>query len=378
MLAPMHLEATAAPQDVELWPRMTPLVEAAIATALAVMVAFESRSGLSVPARVIVAAIPPVLWISCALPRKPPFLVRATLTIGAVAVLAWYPAKFDAAPFFLVILIGESAVIAPMWQSIAVAAASASLLAGFDVAGRFDGSIVWLLAFGFTWSIMTLLQSRLRLLEQIGERAAFEERQRIARELHDVIAHSLAVTMLHLTGARLALERDPADAARALLEAERLGRQSLAEIRRTIGLLAPGDGAPTAAMPGAADIPDLVADFADAGLGVHFDCAGDLGCVSPAAGLSAYRIVQESLANVVKHTPGAAARICVQVDEDHAHIDIRNPVSATARVGRGRDEGGIGLAGMRDRAELLGGTLRAGPDGDDWLVRADIPIRLVP
>ena len=119
-------------------------------------------------------------------------------------------------------------------------------------------------------------------------------------------------------------------------------------------------------------------DFADAGLGVHFDCAGDLGCVSPAAGLSAYRIVQESLANVVKHTPGAAARICVQIDDDHAHIDIRNPLAATARVGRGRDESGIGLAGMRDRAELLGGTLRAGPDGDDWRVRADIPIRLVP
>ena len=374
----MHLEATAAPRDVELWPSKTPLVEAAIATALAVMVAFESRPGLSVPARVIVAAIPPVLWISCALPRKPPFLVRAALTIGALAVLAWHPAKFDAAPFFLVILIGESAVIAPMWQSIAVAAASASLLAGFDVAGRYDGSIVWLLAFGFTWSIMTLLQSRLRLLEQIGERAAFEERQRIARELHDVIAHSLAVTMLHLTGARLALERDPADATRALLEAERLGRQSLAEIRRTIGLLAPGDGAPTAAMPGATDIPDLVGDFADAGLGVHFDCAGDLGCVSPAAGLSAYRIVQESLANVVKHTPGAAARICVQIDGDRARIDIRNPLPATARAERGRDEDGIGLAGMRDRAELLGGTLRAGPEGDDWHVRADIPISLMP
>jgi signal transduction histidine kinase len=68
----------------------------------------------------------------------------------------------------------------------------------------------------------------------------------------------------------------------------------------------------------------------------------------------------------------------VQIDDDRAHIDIRNPASATARVGRGGDEGGIGLAGMRDRAELLGGTLCAGPDGDDWLVRADIPIRLVP
>jgi signal transduction histidine kinase len=214
-------------------------------------------------------------------------------------------------------------------------------------------------------------------MEHIGERAAFEERQRIARELHDVIAHSLAVTMLHLTGARLALDRDPADARRALLEAERLGRQSLAEIRATIGLLAPGDQTPTAAMPGAPDIPDLVRDFVDAGLGVQFDCAGDLRLVSPAAGLSAYRIVQESLANIVKHTPGAAARVCMRIDETNAHLEIRNPL-ANEHAPRRRDGDGIGLVFMRDRAELLGGTLNAGPDGADWRVCADIPTSIAP
>jgi signal transduction histidine kinase len=364
-------------QSVELWPRATVYVEAAIATILAVVVVVETRPGWSVPAQVAIAAIPPVLWLACALPRKPPFLLRAALTIGAVALLVWHPAKFDVAPFFLVLLIGESAFIAPMWQGIVVTVASAALLAGLDIAGRYDGSLVWLLAFGFTWSMTTLVQSRLRLVEQIGERAAYEERQRIARELHDVIAHSLAVTMLHLTGARLALERDPADATRALLEAERLGRQSLAEIRATIGLLAPGAQAPTAAMPGAADVPVLVRDFADAGLVVHFDCSGDLGLVSPAAGLSAYRIVQESLANIVKHTPGADAHVCMRIDETIAHLEIRNPM-ATVRAARRRDDDGIGLVFMRDRAELLGGTLKAGPDGSDWRVCADIPTRLAP
>ena len=88
----------------------------------------------------------------------------------------------------------------------------------------------------------------------LAERAAADERQRIAREIHDVVAHSLAVTMLHLTGARLALHRDPKEAEAALLEAERLGRESLAEIRRTVGLLAPEGTGTAAPMPTAADI----------------------------------------------------------------------------------------------------------------------------
>jgi signal transduction histidine kinase len=363
--------------SVDLWPRMTVFVEAGIATVLAIIVVFEGRPGWSTAVCVVVAAIPPLLWWSCALWRQPPFAVRAALIVGSVAVLIWHPAQFDITPFFLVLLIGESAFVAPMWQGIVVAVVSSALLVGLEVAGRYEGSVVWLLAFGFTWSMTALIQSRLRLVEQIGERAAFEERQRIARELHDVIAHSLAVTMLHLTGARLALDRDPGDARRALLEAERLGRQSLAEIRATIGLLSPEQDAPTTAMPSASDIPRLVRDFADAGLGVQFDYAGDLDAVSPAAGLSAYRIVQESLANVVKHTPGAAASVCVRIDGTSMRVEIRNPIAASVGLSH-RDGRGSGLVFMRERAQLHGGALEAGPEGAEWLVRADIPTELLP
>ncbi len=375
----MEQQAGAGSVELELWPRRTPLFIAGIAIMVAAVVAVEPRPGLALPVRLALVAIPPLVWLGCAMSRSLPFPVRTAIIFGCVAGLVWYPARFDAAPFLLVILIGEAAVRAPSWSSIIVAAASIVLIAGLDVAGRYDGAIVWVLAFAFTWSMMTLLGSRMSLIGQIQERAAADERQRIARELHDVIAHSLAVTMLHLTGARLALERDPADAARALLEAERLGRRSLAEIRRTVGLLAPDDDSPAAAMPGATDIPELVSDFVAAGLDVQFDCAGDLARMSPAAGLSAYRIVQESLANVVKHTPASAVRLCVRIEGDRARIDVRNPLPVSARVGRGRDgreDGGIGLVGMRDRAELLGGTLRAGPDGDDWHVCADLPTSL--
>src|SRR5689334_9740995 len=108
-----------------LWPRCTPFVEAAIATLLAVQVAFEPRPGLGTAVRVVLSALPALMWWSCALFDAPPFLVRATVIIAAVAVLIWHPAKFDAAPFFLVLLIGESVVVAPQLQSIVVTATSA-------------------------------------------------------------------------------------------------------------------------------------------------------------------------------------------------------------------------------------------------------------
>ena len=363
-----------APRDeAALWPSWTPLVEAAIATFLAVLVAFEPRPGLSTAARVVLSAIPALAWWWCALPKQPPFLVHAAIIVAAVAALIWYPAKFDAAPFFLVLLIGESVVIAPRWQSITVTGASAGLLVGLDIGGRFDGSIVWLLAMGFAWSGTALIQSRLRLIGEIGERAAADERQRIARELHDVIAHTLAVTMLQLTGARLALERDPADAARALAEAERLGRQSLAELRRAVGLLAPGDPQLTTAMPTATDIPDLVREVSDAGLAVQFDCEGDLASVGPTTGLAMYRIVQESLANVARHTARAPAHVSIDVVDGHVYVDVRNPAQAGTRATTLRDNHGLGLVVMRERAEALGGTLRAGLDGDEWCVRAVMP-----
>ena len=357
----------------EIWPNWTPWAEVAVATLLAVIVALEVRPGWSVGARVALAAIPPLVWLSCAGSREPPFPLRAVIIIAAVGALVFHPAAFDAAPFFLVLLIGEAAAVARPWQSVVVVVACSALLIALDVAGRFHGSLIWLLAFAFTWSGMALLQSRLRLVDQIGERAAVEERQRIARELHDVIAHSLAVTMLHLTGARLALERDPDDAARALAEAERLGRQSLGEIRQTIGLLSPGDEAATAALPAAADIPELVRTVSDAGLCVKFVCTGDLARVPPTTGLTLYRVAQESLANVVKHASGADALLCVAVVDGHARVDVRNVLTSAHVRGRG-DGGGLGLKLMRERTELLGGTLYAGPDRDEWHVSVDLPL----
>jgi signal transduction histidine kinase len=240
--------------------------------------------------------------------------------------------------------------------------------------------ITWLLGAGISWTTARALANQQRLLAELraaqadlARQAAAEERRRIVREIHDVVAHSLAVTMLHLTAARHILERDPRQAAEALAEAERLGRQSLADIRRTVGLLraAPEEGA-APPLPSATDLPELIQSFAAAGLDVRLRSDGDAGRLSAAAGLGLYRIVQEALANAAKHAPGAPVEVELTVGAATTTVRVWNPRAGEPRAPAG--EPGLGVTGMRERAELLGGDLRAGPDGEGWCVEATIPV----
>jgi signal transduction histidine kinase len=203
----------------------------------------------------------------------------------------------------------------------------------------------------------------------LADRARAEERNRIARELHDVIAHSLTVSLLHLASARMAVRFDPADAERALAEAERLGRASLDEVRATVGLLKADGGAdegPAAPLPGMTGIPDLVERFRAAGAPVTLTVDGDADAVPATTGLAVYRIVQEALTNAAKHAGGAPVTVTVAVGAD---VGVR-----VDSAGRPRHGHGLGMDSMRERAESLGGTLTAGPGGRGWLVSAALPL----
>ena len=123
-------------------------------------------------------------------------------------------------------------------------------------------------------------------------------------------------------------------------------------------------------LPAAADVPTLVEDFRRTGLAVDLRVEGDLGAVSGTTGLALYRIVQESLTNVAKHAPGAGVAVELAVASDRVHVLVRNP--RTDPLEPAGDEG-FGTVGMEQRASLLGGTLRAGPDGDGWRVEAELP-----
>lgn len=204
----------------------------------------------------------------------------------------------------------------------------------------------------------------------LAERAKTDERNRIARELHDVIAHTLTISLLHVTSARLAVEYDPADASRALAEAERLSRESLDEVRTAMGALRPYSGSgsgPTTPLPGASGLPALVDRFRSVGADVTLTVHGQTEQLPATTGLAVYRIMQEALTNAIKHAPGASTAAILTVDS----AGVGLIVDSAGEPGSGR---GLGTLSMRERAEALGGTCRAGPGGRGWLVQARLPL----
>jgi signal transduction histidine kinase len=202
----------------------------------------------------------------------------------------------------------------------------------------------------------------------LAERSRAEERNRIARELHDVIAHSLTVSLLHIASARLAVEYDPADAARALEEAERLGRQSLSEVRSIVGMSRAQPGEDVAApVPRIGGVGELVEQFRRAGADIALVVEGDLARVPATTGATVYRIAQESLTNAAKHAPGTP--VVLRLSADPRRVELTVDSAGTPREGAG-----MGLDTMRERALALGGHCAAGPAGGGWRVHATLPV----
>jgi signal transduction histidine kinase len=303
----------------------------------------------------------------------------APVVIAASIALLLNPTDSDFTPFFLVLLSGEMACRLAPAAGLAIMGASMATMLGVEIWGPFDESFIWFVGIALGWAGGFAIQSTLRLHDEklaaqrtVAERAAAEERERFAREIHDVIAHTLSVTMLHLTGARLALERGAhEEAGGALRDAERMGRESLSDIRRIVGVLGSGRTGTAGPMPTAADLPALVAGFQSAGLDIALDVIGDPATLSPATGLGVYRIAQESLSNVAKHAPRSRTEVRLAVEDQQVHLLVRDHDGK--RAATHSENGGVGLRGMRERAAALGGFVEAGPDGDGWVVKATLP-----
>jgi signal transduction histidine kinase len=208
-----------------------------------------------------------------------------------------------------------------------------------------------------------------------ARQAAADERREIARDVHDVVAHTLAITMLHITAARMAVRRSsPRDAEEALAEAERHGRASLADIRRIVRVLRDDSSAVDPAQPGLADVEALAESYRAAGLPVRLSLTvpEDAGT---AAQLAVYRVLQEALANAARHGSGPATvdlsvrggAVTLRV-RNPVHDAVRNPVHDAAAPGRGS-----GLVGMRERVSAAGGTIDAGVSDGGWEVRVVVP-----
>jgi signal transduction histidine kinase len=235
------------------------------------------------------------------------------------------------------------------------------------------------------WLAGRAMHSRTRLTEALHEaaaqaaeehddelrRAAAEERRRIAREMHDLVAHSMSVMVVQAGGARRILDRDPARALEAAERIERTGREALAEMRHLLGVLHPSpEPRALAPQPTLAELDALITRAQAAGLPVHLHEDGARRPLPAGLDLAAYRIVQEALTNALKHAGGAATEVTVTWGELELAIEVRD---------RGRrraaNDGGHGLVGMRERVRVYGGELETGPArGGGWRVRATLPL----
>lgn len=335
-----------------------------------------------------------VIWLLDLIVLPWPRVIVTLVTATTVAYLVWIIGN-GLAPMFLFLLVMWIAYTGSRRDSYVALALSLATLVPFWA--QFDISVPWTVGIVSIWLGIQALIAQRRTLSQLraaqadlATRAAAAERQRIAGEIHDVVAHSLAVTMLHLTGARHILERDPQRAAQALAQAEHLGRQSLADVRRTVGLLqsadAPGSAARAvlAPLPTAADLRALVAEYAAAGMNVCLTIDGDPSELSASVSLAIYRITQEALANVVKHASRAAAEVQLSIDDAQQAVHLRihdgGGIAELIAPAPGGNAEGMGLPGMRRRAELLGGAFSAGPDpsGHGWVVECTLPATPLP
>ncbi|MEV2273742.1 sensor histidine kinase [Nonomuraea africana] len=217
-----------------------------------------------------------------------------------------------------------------------------------------------------------------RAQEQAMSRAVEQERSRIARELHDVVTHNVNVMVIQAGAARKVMDAAPERSKQAILAVEASGRAAMAELRHVMGLLAGPGGEPAQIpadglepQPGLDQLDSLIERVRAAGVTVSAAVAEPPGPLPPGVELAAYRVVQEALTNTMKHADGARASVAIRYHGDWMEIEIIDTGGAhAARAGDGQ---GGGLAGLRERLTIYGGTLRAGPAGDGYVVQAHLP-----
>ncbi len=344
-----------------------------------------------------VFAIDVYLFGCLAFRRHSPVASFAALSLGLLgqAVLRDTPQWGDAA-----FLIGLYAIAAygPRWARLAgLGTGFLGALVAADTWGAYDTSwesaaftfvsLSALVLFSWTWGdrmrtrrayVVELEDRAVRLereAQQQAQIAAAAERARIAREMHDVVAHSLSVIVVQADGALFAAHKRPEAATETLATISETGRSSLAEMRRLIGLLREGDYSATEhmPMPTAADLPTLIEQVRGSGLDVSLDVEGDLSRPDSGTGLTVYRVVQEALTNTLKHGgPDVSTSVSVSVGADVVRVLVEDDGRGVAVPDDGN---GHGIAGIRERIAVHDGTIVAGPrPGGGFRVDAHIPL----
>lgn len=363
-----------------------------IAAALAVFAAAGEVVPLGV-ALIIVASLPWVRWLRVG-DEGPSwsFVVHSMAPIAALGIGYWFAPAIDpgsdlaypllAFPGLFLVVLGLAAARDDMATGIGVASYvsyGGPLLTAWGVGQEVDGVAVVTWHVGFALSVVAGFAVRFSsnanaavaaAREAMAWQAAAEERRQVAREVHDVIAHTLAVTMLHVTAARMAVQRSDLESTEAALEeAERQGRSSLADIRHIVRVLrADETSVMESSQPGLAHIEELVEVYRAAGLSVDHSVEIRSDRWSPASELAVFRVLQEALTNAARHGNGPAS-VRLDVSDERMSLTVKNPIGQP----HVRRTQGSGLNGMRERIEAAGGTLETTAGAGFWTVRAVVP-----
>jgi signal transduction histidine kinase len=323
--------------------------------------------------------------------RDHPLATAATVAAGSAVMEAFLttPPAIPAVSFALMIASYSAGAHATGWRSWLGLGLTAGTVFVLSIVETPQDVLFPFIVFGITpWVVGRILRSQTELARELAEQEArvrglrereeaaaiARERTRIARELHDVLAHNLSVMVIQASGARRALARDADVAVDAAGLIGRTAREALVELRQIFGPLHHGEGESLEGTVGLEQVPRLIERARDAGLDASLEIQGEPLALAPGANAAAYRLVQESLTNSLKHAGKTAARVHVRYGLDGVSVAVTDdggPPQPTQL-----ESGGHGLVGMRERIELYDGEFEAGPrDAGGFEVRAFLPVR---
>lgn len=355
----------------------------AVLASLDVLLSSDWRGPLAVNAVVVPAMALALAWRR----RRPLTALAVVMGAGACLDLAFGASQTWSNVFITIVAVysavayGDRPLLAALLAGIGVAIHNLTdpLIDGF-------GDAIWsstLLALSFAAGLTgRALRERTKALDQRTETldhqeaeraaaAAAEERRRIARELHDIISHSLGVVVLQAGAAERVLERDPARAREVLESIRSTGQEAIGEMGTLLGLLDEAPRTLREPQPSLDDVTALVARMRDAGLDVELVVEGEPRALPAALEVSAFRVVQEGLTNALKHAGAAHVSSVVRYGADQLQVDVTDDGGGSANGLGGRR----GLAGLRERVAVFGGRLEAGPQpGGGWMLQATFPL----
>ena len=361
----------------------------AASSLIPVVVKHDPSWGRNEPLAIVLAlaSTAPVAWRS----RWPIAAAAVVFAANGGCLVAAAPHQAAFQPFIALVLVsyslgsntsGRAVVLAPSILFSMLAIIGAIAVARHQQSGNVIPSLLWLAAAWFTGRLMRRWRRRAVELEELtlqleaqrelqAHAAVAVERARIARELHDVIAHNVSMMVVQASAAARVLEGDQVDVRHALEAVEVTGRETVDEMRRLIGVVRNDDGLALAPQPTLADLERLVANVRQAGLAVELRVEGSPVPLPPGVDLSAYRIVQEALTNALKHAGDARATVVVRYRENAVEVEVSDDGDGSG-AGGGT---GQGLIGMRERVALWGGELEAGRrDEGGFAIRARLPV----